>query len=224
MKTSLFDKTGKEIKQVELPKEIFEHEWNPNMVSDVVNSLVSNVKSHTAHSKDRAEVAGGGRKPWKQKGTGRARHGSKRSPIWVGGGITFGPRSDTNYNKKINKKVRAKALAVVLSQKARDNEIIFIESLKISDNKTKEAVAIISGIAKNKGFESLITKKNNSALITLVENDANTAKSFRNISNIDIDLIRNINILDILSNKYLIIEAPEESLKILSERVNVTKK
>lgn len=223
MKTPLFDKTGKEIKQVELPKDIFDIEWNPDLVSDVVNALISNVKSHTAHSKDRAEVRGGGKKPYRQKGTGRARHGSRRSPIWRAGGITFGPRSDRNYNKKISKKMRSKALSVVLSQKARDGEIFFIDSLKTGEAKTKQASSVFDSIAKNKDFTDLKTKNKNAALVTIVSRDESILKSFRNISNVQIDLLSNINILDVLRSKYLIMESPEESFEILSKRTSLNK-
>lgn len=223
MKTALFDKTGKELKQVTLPTEIFDVKFNADLVHDVVTSMNSNSRSNTAHAKDRGDVRGGGIKPWRQKGTGRARHGSRRSPIWVGGGVTHGPTNERNYSKKINKKVSAKALAMVLSKKLADNEIVLIDSLKVEDKKTKDAVKIVNAIAKNKGFELISTKKKNAAVVALAERDDNTEKSFRNIKNLRLDLVENMNIVDILNNKYLIIENPDKSLEVLSKRVSSVK-
>lgn len=222
MKTAIFDKKGKEVKQISLPKDIFDIAWNGDLVHEVVVSMNSNSRENIAHTKDRAEVSGGGKKPWRQKGTGRARHGSSRSPLWVGGGTTFGPRNDKNYSKKINKKVRSKALAIVLSQKARDGEIILIDSVKVSDIKTKSAQDILTHIAKNKEFAKL-SAKNGSALIAMSERDQKTEKSFRNISKVQLDLINNMNIVDILKNKFLIIENPESAFEVLAKRVIISK-
>ena len=103
MKLPVYNKEGKELKQIELSEEIFGLKWNGDLVHQVIVSMLSNARETLAHTKTRAEVSGGGKKPWRQKGTGRARHGSNRSPIWVGGGITFGPRNEVNYKRKINK-------------------------------------------------------------------------------------------------------------------------
>ena len=110
------------------------------------------------------------------KGTGRARHGSRRSPIWTGGGVTFGPRSDKDYSVKINKKVRAKALATVLSKKAADNEVIFVESLKMDEPKAKEAKTTFKAIADGSGNEAMARKRKNAALIVLSGRDEATEK------------------------------------------------
>jgi len=214
MKTAIFDKKGKELKQVELPKDIFDVVWNADLVHEVVTSIQSNARSNTAHAKDRSEVRGGGAKPWRQKGTGRARVGSIRSPIWRGGGATFGPRNERNYAKKINKKVRAKALAMVLSQKAKDGELILIGSLETSEIKTKEAQSILNAITKK--FKDLISR---TTLVVLLERSNTTEKSFRNIKNVRLDLVQNMNILDILNHKYLIIENPEKAFEILKARI-----
>lgn len=223
MKLSVYDKKGKEIEKVELPEEIFNVSWNADFIHQVATSMFSSRRSNTAHSKDRSEVSGGGKKPWRQKGTGRARHGSTRSPIWIGGGVTFGPRNERNYKKDVNKKAKAKALATILSQKARDNEIILIDSIKTDDIKTKNAVSIIDAISKNDQISGLKTKKKNAAILTLVERDENTEKSFRNINNIRLDLIQNLNIMDLLNYKYVVLVNPKESFEILSKRVKTSK-
>jgi large subunit ribosomal protein L4 len=185
--------------------------------------MATSARSNTAHAKDRSEVSGGGKKPWKQKGTGRARHGSTRSPIWVGGGTTHGPRNERNYDRKVNKKVKAKALAIILSQKARENEIILIDSLSLNEIKTKEAVSIIDSLAKNDSLKGLKTKKNNAGILSLSERNVNTEKSFRNISNLRMDLTQNLNISDLLKYKYLVLVNPEESFEILTSRVKTGK-
>ncbi len=213
MKATIFDKKGKEIDKVDLPAEIFDLPWNGDLVHQVMISMLSSSRSNTAHTKDRGEVRGGGKKPWRQKGTGRARHGSSRSPIWRGGGITFGPRNERNYEKKVNKKMKAKALATVLSQKARDNELIFVDSLAMDEIKTKNAKIIISA------FEGIAKKWKNAAVIALFDRNDNTEKSFRNIKKVRLDLVQNMNIIDLLNHKYLLIENPKESLGIISGRV-----
>jgi len=223
MKTAIFDKKGKELKQIELPKNLFEVAWNGDLIHEVVVSMNSNSRKNTQKTKDRAEVSGGGKKPWRQKGLGRARHGSIRSPIWVGGGVSLGPRNDKNYTKKINKKIKAKALAIVLSRKAQDGEIILVDSLKLSTPKTMDAKNIIDAIAKNKDFKNLVVNGNNPVIIALSERDANTEKSFRNISNLQVDLAQNLNVVDLLNSKYLIVDNPEKTFEILEKRVAATK-
>ena len=223
MKLEIYDKKGKEVKKVDLPKEIFDVPFNAVLVHQVATSMATSARSNTAHAKDRSEVSGGGKKPWKQKGTGRARHGSTRSPIWVGGGTTHGPRNERNYDRKVNKKVKAKALAIILSQKARENEIILIDSLSLNEIKTKEAVSIIDSLAKNDSLKGLKTKKNNAGILSLSERNVNTEKSFRNISNLRMDLTQNLNISDLLKYKYLVLVNPEESFEILTSRVKTGK-
>ena len=224
MKTSVYNKEGKETSKIDLPEQIFGLPWNADLVYQVVTAMNTNARQPIAHTKDRSEVRGGGKKPWKQKGTGRARHGSSRSPIWVGGGITFGPRSDKDYSRKINKKMKSKALAVILSRKLKDGEVIFVDTFGFSEPKTKEAKKVISGLATVAGFEKLATKRNNAALISFAKKDANTLKSFANFKNFLTEEVRNINPVDLVNYKYLVIENPEETVKVLTERINVDKK
>jgi large subunit ribosomal protein L4 len=172
-----------------------------------------------AHTKNRGEVRGGGRKPWRQKGTGRARHGSSRSPIWVGGGITHGPRNEKKYEKTIPRNMRIAALRSVLSRKLADGEIIFVDKIAFTAPKTKEAKGVIGALSGVKGFEKL-GKKQNAALIALSSNDANAKKSFRNFGNVDVEETRNLNVVDVLSHAFLIIENPDEALKTLEAKLS----
>ncbi len=146
MKISTYTQNGKESGKAELPSEIFDVKMNSDLVHQVVLAQMSNQRQVIAHTKDKSEVRGGGRKPWKQKGTGRARHGSIRSPIWKGGGVTFGPTKDRNFKKKINKKMRRKALFMVLSSKVQDKEMIVLDKLKIEKPKTKEIAMVIENL------------------------------------------------------------------------------
>ena len=132
MEAKIYNQKGKDAGTIELPEKVFGAKWRADLVHQVVESMRSNKRAGTADTKDRGEVRGGGRKPWKQKGTGRARHGSSRSPIWVGGGVTHGPLAEKNYKRKISKSMRAQALFSVLSKKLKDGEIIFIDSLAVS--------------------------------------------------------------------------------------------
>lgn len=219
MKAPIYDKTGKEVKKIDISDAIFGLDWNADLVHQVVVSMDSNARATIAHVKDRSEVRGGGRKPWKQKGTGRARHGSRRSPIWSGGGITHGPRNEKDYSKKVNKKMKTKALMTVLSQKMRDGEIIFVEGFDMSEPKTKEARSILSGLAKVDGFDGLMTKRKNAAYIAVSKKDDATQKSFANFKRLKLDETRNMNPADLLNYKFVVIENPTESLAALESRL-----
>ena len=189
------------------------------MVHQVVVSLMSNKRTNLAHTKDRSEVSGGGKKPWQQKGLGRARHGSTRSPIWVHGGVAHGPRNEKNYDRKVNKKMKAKALFTIISKKIRDNEVFFLDNLKASAPKAKEGLAILKNLSKIKGAEQILSKKQNSAYVTVMKKDANLDRSFRNFGNLKIDEWRNINPLDVLNYKYLIIDNPALAAKFLEAKM-----
>ena len=172
-----------------------------------------------AHAKNRGEVSGGGKKPWKQKGTGRARHGSTRSPIWVGGGVTHGPRAEKNYSVKINRKMRVAALVSLLSRKMRDGEVIFVDSLSFKAPKTADAVKALAAVAKAAKAMDLMTKAKNSALIALSAKDESTDKSLRNIKNVLAEEVRNLNVVDLATRKYLIIENPTAAFAVLTDRI-----
>lgn len=220
---NIYTMAGKAAGTIALPAELFAAPWNADLVHQVVIGMQANARPTVAHTKFRGEVSGGGKKPWKQKGTGRARHGSNRSPIWVGGGTTHGPRAEKVYAVKINRKMRAAALASVLSKKFKDGEVIFVDTLAFSMPKTKEAVAALSAIAKASGQEMLAKKRKNAAVIALAAKDANIEKSFQNIGSLITEEIRNLNPVDLMTKKYLVIEKPTESLAVLSARVSSTK-
>lgn len=224
MKLPVYNTEGKEVNKIELSDDIFGLPWNGDLVHQVVVSLLGNARDNIAHTKNRGDVSGGGIKPWRQKGTGRARHGSIRSPLWRGGGITFGPRNDRNYQRKINKKMKAKALATVLSQKVRDNELILVDSVSFAEPKTSAAKKVIETLSKVEGYEQLLTKQRNTAVIGLSDKDANTTKSFANFSNMNVEEVRNFNPAILLNYKYVVLFDAENSLKILADRLSKTNK
>lgn len=218
MESKIYNQQGKEAGAIKLPEAIFGLPWNENLVHQVVVSMMSNERTPVAHTKNRGEVAGTGKKPWRQKGTGRARHGSTQSPIWVGGGIAHGPRNDKNYSRKINKKMKTKALFTVLSRKFKDGEVVFLEDISLKAPKTKEAKNIITSLSKIKEISSLSRRKN-AAFIAVEKKDANISKSFNNFGNLEVGLAKDLNVLDLLQYKYLIIDNPEKSLATLSARL-----
>ncbi len=214
---AVFSAVGKKVGTVTLPAKIFGAKWRADMVHQVTTALAANKRQNRAHTKNRAEVAGGGRKPWKQKGTGQARHGSTRSPIWRHGGVTFGPRVERDYHEKINRKMKVQALVSVLSRKAKDGEVILVDQFAFGAPSTKGAIASL--IALGKAADAKLLEKNkNTVLIALSKHEANAVKSFRNLGNIATEDIRNVNPLSLLSYRYLIIENPEEAFKTLAAR------
>ena len=219
MEALIYNQKGEEAGKIKLPEAVFGLPKNDDLVHQVVVSMQSNLRTPVAHTKGRGDVRGGGKKPWQQKGTGRARHGSIRSPLWRGGGVTHGPIKDKNYEKKINKKMKAKALYTILSQKMRDNEILFVDNFSFIKPKTQEAVSAMKSLSKIKEFKNIISKKNNAAYLALGKKDLNTAKSFANLSNIKIDDVKNLNPMDVVNYKYLIIEQPEKSVKFIQGKL-----
>ena len=215
MEAKVYNIEGKETGKVTLPENIFGLPWNGDLVHSVVVAMQGNARTPIAHTKDRGEVRGGGRKPWQQKGTGRARHGSIRSPIWRGGGVTHGPRNEKSYTRKINKQARQKALLVALSRKYKDGEVVFIDTIEMAAPKTREARGILSSLSKHLGG---LTKKKNAALIALPRAHTPTQKSFRNLGNINVEEVRNLNPVSVLGSKYLVIADPKSALETLGNK------
>lgn len=218
LEAKVYSQKGKEVSTVSLPEEIFNAKWNADLVHQVAVSMLSTAREPIAHTKTRGEVSGGGKKPWQQKGTGRARHGSSRSPIWVGGGITHGPRNDKNYDRKVNRKMKTKAIFTILSKKFTDGEVLFIDSLSLKEPKTAQAKEILLSLGGIKGFETLATKKKNAAYVGLSEKNVPTEKSFRNIGSVTVDEFRNVNPLDLLNTKFVVIENPEKAFAFLQAK------
>ena len=218
MEAIIYNQKGTEAGTIKLPSKVFGVKWRADLVHQVVEGMRSNKRSGTADTKDRGEVRGGGKKPWKQKGTGRARHGSTRSPIWVGGGTTHGPLSEKNYKRKISKKMRAQALFSVLSKKMKDGEILFVDSLSMGEIKTKKAVEVMKNLSKASGFKPLASSKKPRVLTALYGRSEKAEKSFRNLPQLEIVFLKNLNPLDVLQYQYLLIENPEESIKFLESR------
>ena len=205
MKAAIYNQNGKKLEEsISLPKEIFDVKMNADLVHQVAVSQMANRRRIIAKTKNRAEVSGSGRKPWRQKGTGRARHGSIRSPIWRHGGVTFGPQTDVVFKKEISKKMRRKALFMVLTSKAEKERLIILDNLKIESPKTKLMIGILDKLPA-KG----------SRLVILPQKDETIIKATRNISKTKSELARNLNVLDLLSFNYLIL--PKDSIKVIKE-------
>jgi large subunit ribosomal protein L4 len=218
MEAKIYNQTGKEAGSVKLPEKVFGVPWKESLVHQVVVSMMANARTPIAHTKTRGEVSGSGIKPWRQKGTGRARHGSRRSPIWVHGGISGGPRNEKNFSKKINKKMKTQALFSLLSRKFKDGEVVFLENISIKEPKTKEAKGILSALSKIKEVSS-ISRRNNAAFIALQAKDENVIKSFNNFGNLEVGQLKDLNVLDLMQYRYLVLTDPEKSVAALSAKL-----
>ena len=219
IETKLYNREGKEKETISLPENIFGLEWNGDLVHQVVTAMRANETRPTSHTKDRSEVSGGGKKPWAQKGTGNARHGSRRSPIWVAGGIAHGPRNEKNTSKKINKKVRHKALFTALSQKLRDGQMLFTERLTMDAIATKDAVAVVNGLTNVTGFETLATPNPVNMLLVLPAHDESIEKSFRNLPFCTVEDIHNLNPRQVLQYRYIVFTSPEDCVAFLESKI-----
>jgi len=195
------EKTG----TIELSEKIFGLKINNDLVYQAITVQMAARRTPLAHTKERGEVRGGGRKPWRQKGTGRARHGSIRSPIWRGGGTTFGPRKEKVFAKKINKKAKRKALLMVLSSKVKDKELVILDKLELKEPKTKLMAEII-----NKLF-----KKQVSILIATPKKDENIIRANRNLPYTKTIAANSLNTIDLLSFKYLFLD--KEAIKVIEK-------
>ena len=205
MKYPIYNQNGEEVNQVLLPKEIFDVTMNSDLLHQVVVSQMANRRQVLAHTKDRGEVRGGGKKPWRQKGTGRARHGSIRSPIFRGGGVTFGPTNRKVFKKTINRNMRRRALLISLSAKRADNSLILLDNISLKNSKTKLMKEMLDKLPC----------KNQSCLISLPAINKDIILASRNLAKIDTIEARNLNALDLLSFKYLILS--KESMKTIEE-------
>jgi len=206
----LYNQQGKEVDKLELPAEIFGLKINSDLIAQTLSTQLANVRQSLAHTKDRSDVRGGGKKPWRQKGTGRSRHGSIRSPLWSGGGVTFGPRSEKNFSKKINKKMKRQALLMVLSGKFNDEEIIFLDELKLKEPKTNGAAQVVEKLEKASKKEL-----NRGVLIILPKKDDNILRATKNLKKVSVIGAASLNVIDLLEKRYLLI--PKESIAVIQQ-------
>jgi len=195
MTIDVFDKQNNKAGEIDLPERIFGTKWNADLVHQALVAQLANRREPLAHTKGRGEVRGGGKKPWKQKGTGRARHGSIRSPIWKGGGVTFGPNKDRNFSKKINAKMNRLAIFSVLSRKVKDNSLKVFENFGAVADKTKDW---------NIFLKSVVDLRSKVLIIPTFENNIN--KTISNIKNVSSISPKSLNVYDLLKAKNIIIE------------------
>jgi len=192
MKAPIYNQNAEKVGEVDLNPQIFEVKASKHLLAEAVRVHMNNSRQGTSHTKTRGEVSGGGKKPWKQKGTGRARAGSTRSPIWRHGGVTFGPRANQNWELKINKKAKTKALFMTLSDKVTSNKFLIIDSIALSQPKTKEFSKVLAAFKKS--FKDM-GKKN---LFMLPKNDANLVRASRNIPAFTTIFANSLNLVDVL--------------------------
>jgi large subunit ribosomal protein L4 len=213
LKIKVYNQAAEPVKDLELSANIFNVEASHELLHQAMVAQMANCRQVLAHTKDRSEVSGGGKKPWKQKGTGRARAGSSRSPIWIGGGVTFGPTKDRNFKKKINQKMKQKAMFMVLSDRVKNNAMIVVDSLELAEFKTKKFNEILSAIEKK--------ILNNDRRDVLIINDAKDDKvkySGRNLTGTKIINLENVNLIDLLNYKNLLLT--ENAVAAFTKRYN----
>ena len=192
-KVNVYNMLGEQVGELELNKDIFGVEVNQHVVYEVVKNQLANKRQGTQSVKTRAEVRGGGRKPWRQKGTGRARQGSIRAPHWTGGGVSFAPKP-RDYSYSVPKKVKRLAMKSALTSKVDNNEIIVMDDLKFDAPKTKDMVNVLKNLKADK-----------KALIVTSEKDINVIRSASNLPNVQTSVVNNLNVYDILKYNSLII-------------------
>lgn len=195
MRADLYNQKGEVIGEIELPDRVFKERWNPDLVHQAVRSQLANAREPVAHAKIRSEVSGGGKKPWRQKKTGRARHGSIRSPIWKGGGVAHGPRNEKVYAVKLNKKMKQKALFSALSKKLESGEVRVVESFALEAQKTKQMAELLKcfGVGGARG----------SALIVSISKCERAARNIPGVKNLD---PKSLNVYDALRHKHVLVE------------------
>ncbi len=201
----LYNQQGSVVGDLALDAKLFDVKPDHGLVHEASVAQSANSRQAIAHTKMRGEVAGTGKKPWKQKGTGRARHGSRRSPIWVGGGITFGPRSDRNFSVKMNRKARRKALAMVLTDKVQSGAFVAVDSLELGAAKTKTFASIVKAMP-------LKAKK---TIVILEPKNTSAARAARNLPRVSTISASSVNIVDLLAHDGVI--ASREAIDVLTK-------
>lgn len=196
MKADLFNQKNEKIGTVELPETVFGVKFNSDLVHQALTVQVANRRRTLADTKDRGEVSGGGKKPWKQKGTGRARHGSTRSPLWKGGGVTFGPQKERNFSRSINQKMKQLAIFGIFSKKLADQEIKIIDTLNLEDRKTKKLAELL---------KKFITPKESVLLIPANENKI-IYLAGRNLPKVGVMSPESLNVYDLLKYRKILLD------------------
>ena len=211
LKIKVYNQSAEAVKDLELSASVFGIKPNNELLHQVVVASQANARQVLAHTKDRSEVSGGGKKPWKQKGTGRARVGSSRSPLWIGGGVTFGPTKDRNFKQKINQKMKQKAMFMALSDKLATDTLVILDNLQFAEYKTKQFNTLLSALEKK-------VLKNDRRDILIINDlkDQKTLYSGRNLAGVKIINLENINLLDLLNYKNLLLT--ETAVKTLTAR------
>ncbi len=203
IKYKVYNQQAEAIGDQELTEEVFGLTVNPALVHQAMVAQLANTRSVIADTKDRSEVRGGGKKPWKQKGTGRARAGSNRSPIWIGGGVTFGPTNDRNFTQKINKKMLGKAICMVFSDRLASHDLVIVDDLDIKEGKTKELKAIVEKLLVVDNQGSQVAKPR--ALILTGASIDSVKSAGRNLPRLQVLNSQNINVVSLLrANKFII--------------------
>jgi len=205
-KVKLYNNQGKETGTIDLNEDVFGVKVKKSVVHQVYTALMANARQAWAHTKNKGEVRGGGRKPWKQKGTGRARHGSIRSPLWVGGGVTFGPLKTRNYKQKINKKMNQLAVKMCLSDKAFNDKFVVLEKLP-TEGKSKDVAKLREALPGMGRTTLFLTPK--------VDEKINLAT--RNIVKFDMQQAKDVNVVDLLNHQYVVIT--KKGLEVLENRL-----
>ena len=205
MKTSVYNQKGEVVGDIELNSRIFEVKPNKHLLAEAVRVQLSNARQGSSNTKTRGEVRGGGKKPWKQKGTGKARAGSTRSPIWRHGGVTFGPRANQNWTLKMNKKAKTSALFMSLSDKAKDNKFFVIDQISLEQPKTKEFIKVWSN------FKDLGKKQ----LFVMPKKDEKLSRTTKNLQAVNAVLANSLNIVDVIKADSIVIL--KDSLAIIEK-------
>jgi len=211
---NVYNQQGQSVGEEKLNPAVFDVIVKSGVVHQAVVAQQANRRQVLAHVKDRGEVRGGGKKPWRQKGTGRARHGSSRSPIWRGGGVTFGPNKEVNFSLKINKKVKRQAILMVLSDKVANGKIVLLDNLELAAVKTKNFFGILQNLKlRDKKVKAIGTDKKaavkkagkvKSILVVMDKKDDKVMKSARNIAGVMTVNAGSLNVLDLLKYQYLL--------------------
>ena len=214
MDIKLYNQSGKAEGKVALSDSVFAVPAKADLVYQVATSQMSNKRQVLAHVKTRAEVRGGGKKPWKQKGTGRARHGSIRSPIWRGGGVAHGPTKDVNFKKKVNANAARVALASVLSSRVKENRFLVVDTLEIASGKTKEAAKTFTSVTK--GFDGYRAGSRILLVLPGTKDDLSIRRAINNLPYVDAYRAGDLNTLVALSYPYVI--ATQDAVAVLEKR------